>query len=149
MFHGLGESGWRDGARRAVMRICKLQRCAAPAVALLMLAACSNARECAHNLRDAQNSPDGKLKAVIVDVRCGATSARSSWVLLADANAKFRDAADKVAVFDGSAERVVWRGTALLVVYGRAKPSQTPASAKGVQIVYLEAEPAVDLGALR
>jgi hypothetical protein len=114
-----------------------------------MLAACSNARECAHNLRDAQNSPDGKLKAVIVDVRCGATSARSSWVLLADANAKFRDAADKVAVFDGSAERVVWRGTALLVVYGRAKPSQTPASAKGVQIVYLEAEPAVDLGALR
>lgn len=131
------------------MRISKLQLCAAPAVALLILAACSNGSECAHNLRDAQNSPDGKLKAVIDDVRCGATSARSSWVLIADANAKFRDAADKVAVFDGSAERVVWRGTALLVVYGHAKPSQTPESAKGVQIVYLESEPAVDLGALR
>src|SRR5450631_212851 len=131
------------------MRISKLHRYVVPAVSMLISAACSNGIECAHNLRDAQNSPDGKLKAVIVDVRCGATTANSSWVLIADANAKFRDAADKVAVFDGSAERVAWRATALLVVYGHAKPSQTPESAKGVQIVYLESEPAVDLGALR
>jgi hypothetical protein len=131
------------------MRISKLHRYVVPAVSMLISAACSNGSECAHNLRDAQNSPDGKLKAVIVDVRCGATSAGSSWVLIADANAKFRDAADKVAVFEGSAQRIVWRGAALLVIYGHAKASQTPTSAKGVQIVYLESEPAVDLGALR
>ena len=131
------------------MRISKVHRYVAPAVSMLILAACSNPSECAHNLRDAQNSPDGKLKAVIVDVRCGATTAGTSWLLITDANAQFRDAADKVAVFDGSAERVVWRGAALLVIYGHAKPSQMLESAKGVRIVYLESEPAVDLGALR
>jgi hypothetical protein len=131
-----------------VTPISKLVAHAAPAAAVLILAACAKSSDCAHNLREAQNSPDGKQKAVIVDVRCGATAAPNSWVLMTDAGAKFRDEADTVAVFEGSAERVVWRGAALLVIYGHAKPSHAPEAAKGVQIVYLESEPAVNLGAL-
>jgi hypothetical protein len=116
---------------------------------LLVAAACSSAPQCEPKLRAAQTSPDGKLQAAILDVGCGASSGAATWVLLTDANVKFNNAADKVAVFKGSVERVAWKDGALLVIYGRAKPSATPATAKGVPINYFESEQPTDLGALR
>jgi hypothetical protein len=116
---------------------------------LLLSAACSKAPGCEHHVRAAQISPDGKLKAAVLDVKCGAGAPDTNWVLLSDANAQFRDAADKTAVFEGAVERVSWRGADLVVIYGHAKPSKTADFAKGVKIYYLESEPPIDLGKLR
>lgn len=131
------------------MRITRVLLCVVAAVWVLVAAACSSAAECHQKLRSAQTSPDGKLKAAILDASCGASGADKSWVLIADANAKFRDEEDKAAGFEGAVERISWRGDELLVIYGRAKPAKTPDSAKGIPINYLESEQPTDLGALR
>jgi len=131
------------------MRLAQKLLYAMTAASLLLAAACRSAdSECARTLRGVQSSPDGKFKAAILDVNCRATTGLASWVLIGAADAAFKNDADRAAVFQGSVKRVVWQRTDLVVIYDRAKPVATPAAAKGVAIVYLEAEPAVDLGAL-
>jgi hypothetical protein len=112
-----------------------------------LLLACAKDPVCEHRFTSSEDSPDGTRQAAIVEVHCGAARAMS-WVLIGAAHAKFRDEADRVALFEGSATRLEWRGGDLLVIYGQAKPVTAPAVAKGVHIDYLDFEPAINLGTL-
>lgn len=76
------------------------------------LLACSGGVRCEQRLKDAQDSPDARLQAALVDVSCDRGSAATSGLLVGAANAELNAAADKVAVFEGSAERLVWSGGA-------------------------------------
>lgn len=81
-------------------------------------------------------STDGKMKAAIVDVQCGATTRDASWVLLASASEKFHDEKDRTATFDGSIPQLLWEGQDLVVEHGDARPTKTTEAVRNVHIVY-------------
>ena len=108
------------------------------AVAGFTLNGCDNASlmKCERRLHGQTLSPDGKLKAIIVDVQCGATNEDANWILLTDADREFDANRDRIAVFEGSVGRMTWRGNDLIVAYGTAKPFSLSKAVKGVRIVY-------------
>jgi len=105
---------------------------------LLGIASCQaeDMFECEHNLRGEKASTNGLLKAAILDVKCGASTADASWILLTTAKAKVAGERDRVAVFEGRVREVVWEGPNLLVVYGDAKAISTTPAFQGTQILY-------------
>jgi hypothetical protein len=114
--------------------------------ALFCAAACAKRDACVHTLRNTQSSADGKLKAAILDVKCGPGAPDASWILIAAADANFRDEEDKAAVFEGAVQQLKWQDGALYVIYGHAKIRRVADFAKGVKLYYFEIEPATDLG---
>jgi hypothetical protein len=117
--------------------------------ALFCAAACAQRDACVHTLRNTQNSADGKLKAAILDVKCGPSAPDASWILLAAADANFRDEEDKTAVFEGTVQQLKWQDDALYVIYGNAKIRRVADFAKGIKLYYFEIEPATDLGSIK
>ena len=116
---------------------------------MLLTPACAKGPACEHQLTSRTDSPDGRQQAAIVEVHCGGAARVMSWVLIGAAATKLRDEADRIAVFEGSAIRLKWRGADLVVIYGEAKPVTTPAVAQGVHVDYLDFEAATNLGTLR
>jgi len=117
--------------------------------ALFCAVACSQRDACTHTLRNTQRSADGKLKAAILDVNCGAGLSAASSILIAAADADFRDEEDKAAVFEGTVRKLKWQDDALYVIYGNAKIKRVADFAKGVKLYYFEIEPATDLGSIK
>jgi hypothetical protein len=107
-------------------------------VFLLVALGCSREPlfECEHTVRGEKVSTDGKMKAAIVDVQCGATTRDASWVLLTSAGEKFHDEKDRIATFDGSIQQVLWEEQDLVVVHGDARPAKTTESVRNVHVVY-------------
>lgn len=91
---------------------------------------------CDNTVRGEQVSPAGTFKAAILDVQCGATTADASWVLLTDSKTAFKYKEDRLAVFEGHVDRVVWNEGDLVVFYGDSKPFHMEQSARGVHISY-------------
>lgn len=107
-------------------------------VLLAMLAGCDGGSlfECERTLRIERPSPDGRFKAAIEDVQCGATTRDASWILLAKAHDAFDDERDQVATFDGRVRDLQWQGADLVVLHGSAKPVRVARSAGATTIVY-------------
>lgn len=119
-----------------ITRLTRLALAVCLPLAMASTVGCQDIFECVHQPGKAVLSPDGKLKAALVEVACGATTANTTWVVLTDAAGKFDDERDEVAVFEGRVHQVSWEGCDLIVVYGDAKQIKASTSAKGVRIEY-------------
>jgi hypothetical protein len=107
---------------------------------LACLSACSYSPQfsCEKKLHDEVASADGRLKAAILDVQCGATTQDASWVVVSYAREDFDEERDKVAIFEGAVNDLTWQGNQLHVLYGTAKPFLMNKEAKGAQVIYRE-----------
>lgn len=107
---------------------------------LACLSACGGSPHfsCEKKLHDEVTSSDGRLKAAILDVQCGATTQDANWVVVSNASEDFDEERDKVAIFEGSVESVVWQGNQLHIIYGSSKPFLMNKEAKGAQVIYKE-----------
>lgn len=92
------------------------------AVTCLALGACSPLPDCDQNIRDQIVSPDGLMKAALLDMQCGATTADATWVLMTASSKKFDVKKDNIAVFEGRVD-IRWEKKDLVVVYGDSVPS--------------------------
>lgn len=112
--------------------------CYSMAIVCLLLSGCNinSIPECDKNIRGQVISPDGAMKAAIIDVQCGATAADASWVVLAESKNEFDINSNRVAVFEGKIESVEWRGGDLYVFYGDARPFEMRENGKGLRILY-------------
>jgi hypothetical protein len=112
--------------------------------AALALAGCEPIFECEHVRTEEVPSPDGKMKAALFDVNCGATTTLLQWVLVTTADTEFADAPnehDRVAVFRGKV-RVAWDGPQQLIVtyFSDTMPVSTLDSMRGIHVLYREHE---------
>jgi hypothetical protein len=101
-----------------------------------LLSGCGGMFSCDYALHNEMASPDGSLKAALLDVQCGATTADAVWVLLTDSRSKFRYQQDRVAVFEGVVDHLAWKDHELIVFYGQSKPFQMDQSSHGIRISY-------------
>lgn len=120
------------------MKIDKFLKGGMAVLLALYLTGCRNAplAGCEQTLRSEQISPDGRWKAAILDVQCGATTADANWILLTSKQSKFEGERDKVAVFEGRVENIAWQGERLIVSYGDARPFLMNPLAGKVQVIY-------------
>lgn len=95
---------------------------------------------CERQLLDQKISPDGRLKAAIVNADCGATTGFEARVLITQAGKSFDDVHDEAARFHGLARRLEWDGATLKVFEGDAEPTKAPNSFRGTPIAYVRAE---------
>jgi hypothetical protein len=104
----------------------------------LTLGACSLSPQpgCEDVFRKEVVSENQPLKAVIVDVRCGATTPDSSRVLLTGTMSKFDREKDVVAIFHGIAKSISWSDQKLVIDPGSAEPFTTSQLFKGLVIQY-------------
>ncbi|MEM1088648.1 MAG: hypothetical protein AAGH90_13055 [Pseudomonadota bacterium] len=63
-------------------------------------------------------SPDGQASALLVAAGCGATVGDVTWVYIGDPERSFDQVNQRIAVFDGKAHRVEWRGSKEIYIYG-------------------------------
>ena len=91
---------------------------------------------CDHELKSSVASPDGRLKAGVVFVQCGATTADATWVVLGASHKDFDYERDQVAVFEGGDVALGWAGNRLFVMPRKARAFRTDAVSKGVRIEY-------------
>ena len=95
---------------------------------------------CTQAVTGQQISPDGRKKAALLDHACNATTPLYMRVLLTDTEAKFDEARDTVAMFDGEVSRVEWAGEELRVFYGEAEPVRRDDHRGGTPITYWRAD---------
>ena len=84
-----------------------------------------------------RTSPDGLLKAAIVDVKCGATTDDATRIVITGAVSKFDYDQDIVAIFDGHVKGISWESSTLVVDYGDARPTTMTVLYKTVPIKYV------------
>ncbi|RAK60876.1 hypothetical protein DJ021_14175 [Phenylobacterium hankyongense] len=70
---------------------------------------------CGYRLTGQQVSPDGAIKAGIVQVDCGATTGVATWAVLAPTGKAFDYRKDRVVAIEGEAIRIAWEGRKLVV----------------------------------
>jgi hypothetical protein len=70
---------------------------------------------CGYDLKSSAVSPDGRYKAAVVEVNCGATTSYVSWAVLTKANKKFNYRKDHLASVETQAMTVRWEGQKLVV----------------------------------
>lgn len=107
-------------------------------VASLVLIGCedSSVFECEKTIKSEIVSTDGKLRAVVANVQCGATTEDANWILLREDKKQLDYKRDLVATFEGDVERVEWRDNTLVITYGSARPFTMEHHAKGIDIFY-------------
>lgn len=92
---------------------------------------------CGFDVKDAKTSPDGKLKAAILRINCGATTRYSSVVVLTEVETKLDFERDRVAQFRHMADEIHWDGDKLVVTYnGLAEPTKQLSRYRNRDIVY-------------
>lgn len=109
-----------------------------------LLGACSNAEpffECAQEEQTSAESPDGRFKASVVLVQCGATTSDATWVLLSPTGRKPDPDRDTVAVFEGKAVRATWVAGALDIAHGDLRSFKSESSLHGVPARYTKIDP--------
>lgn len=94
--------------------------------------------ECDHEERSLVESGDGRFKASVVLVQCGATTSDATWVLLYPAKEKPDPDSDKVAVFEGTDLRVEWVDRQLKIAYGDVRLFKNESSLHGIQVQYMK-----------
>lgn len=77
---------------------------------------------CGYELKDQQIAPDGRRKAAVVEVDCGATTSYVTWVVMTRADAAFRYEKARVAVIEGRTGRIKWDGSKLVIFYPATRP---------------------------
>ncbi len=95
---------------------------------------------CAREVIDEKVSPDGRRRAALVYLDCGATTSGTTWLLIADAKAPFDDNRDRAALLKRRASRLEWAGTELRVFKGKAESSEIAERFRGTPISYCAAE---------
>jgi hypothetical protein len=73
--------------------------------------------DCGYELKSQEVSPDGRSKAGVVEVNCGATTGWATWVVLADSRRPFRYRQDMLAAVKGQELGIRWDGPVLHVSY--------------------------------
>lgn len=119
------------------MRVGELN--AAFALFALALAACDG-MPCEHIVRSEVMSPDGRFKAAILNVDCGATTQEATWIILSRAEDSYDFRKDRTSVFEGVVRDISWRAGTLAIDYGDAKIFERKSEAMGVAIVYEKAD---------
>lgn len=94
---------------------------------------------CSRDVIDQKMSPDGRKKAAIIDIGCGATTPLQTRVLIADVATRFDDERDEAARFHGNARRLEWAGSELRVFHGDTEPIRRPETFRGVTLSYWRA----------
>jgi hypothetical protein len=89
----------------------------APRIAFIL-----GAGACDYTVKDQRVSPDGRRKAAVVEVDCGATTDYASWVVATDANAPFQYGRDRVSAVNGRALRIAWEGRKLIIYHRPTEP---------------------------
>lgn len=79
------------------------------------------AGQCGYQLIDQQLSPDRRQKAAVVEVNCGATTDFARWVVVTDAEKRFRYRHDMLAAVGGQELGIHWDGPILHVKYPAAE----------------------------
>ena len=70
---------------------------------------------CGYDLKSSQISPDGRYKAAVVEVNCGATTGYVDWVVLTKADKAFNYRKDRLASVETQAMTAQWDGQTLIV----------------------------------
>jgi len=78
--------------------------------------------ECGYEPKSQKISPDGRRKAALVEVNCGATTGYATWVVATGAKSAFKYKRDRIAAIEGQDADIEWDGSKLVVFYPRARP---------------------------
>lgn len=117
--------------------VIKLTRLAGSLSVYLVLASCSPIEfECDQSVQAVVPSPNGGFIAKVLLVQCGATTADVTWVLLARSGGGFNGDKDKVAIFEGGAVDVYWRGEIMNVEFAESRIFKMEREVHGVEVIY-------------
>ena len=109
------------------------------AIVTFSLVSCSQADpifDCDKEQTTSIDSKDGRFRATVLLVQCGATTADATWILLSPTSRNPDPEIDKAAVFDGTDIRVKWVDNLLDISFGDARLFKSASSLHGVSVQY-------------
>jgi hypothetical protein len=77
---------------------------------------------CGYEVKGEKASPDGRLKAAVVEVNCGATTDYRSRAVLTKADRAFDFKKDWLAEIEGRQMQITWEGPKLVVFWAAEQP---------------------------